>query len=292
MEIKFDVVKPNVYCIDANDQFWVDSVYFSCKSQDVVDIGRKVDRIVKEHAGELKVKPGDMKVLIDGEGKSKKEYTEPLSAYLDLLENYPGATDEERELAERIARRFGLGDACNREVTNSAARLLRVGYIIDAANIEDLEDSPSPLRLYRTLKRVLENPEENFSRVEECEALVIDRKETLAKMHEKLHELKSTLPDIYSGFHVINGESPITQSCVGTVCLGKINAPDNPGIDKAKSELVEMLQEFDGPCLSYDAPSLLIQADNLFEDSVRLVENYGDVLLNPKWRKRLFMLDP
>ena len=94
-----------------------------------------------------------------------------------------------------------------------------------------------------------------------------------------------------------NGQIPFTDQTVrpqylGAVILEQLKAKDKTKIEETKADLIERLKEIGGPCLSFDAPELFFQNNRLYEDASELIQKYGDILLNPVWRTRLFRLDP
>lgn len=271
MEVKFDIIKPNLYVVE-------DEVYFGMDASGVVPIGEFVDEVIKRHIGTLKVKESDIDIIQSGlrSKKTKGKYTVPLEKYLHVL--------------NKNIRNSGR----LKEITNEGAKLFGLSYLIDAKTIENFQD----MKNWREIKEDLADPEKLFDGFEE-DTLVyrLDRKRTLEKMRKLNQELNPKIPDncaelvVISGY-VPSGKETILRKNLGVVSFLQLKAKDKTKIKEAKSELVEKLKEVDGPCLSLDAPEIYRQMVGLYSNAPRLIRRYGDILKYPEWETRLFRLDP
>jgi len=270
MEVKFDIVKPNLYVVE-------DEVYFSMDHSDVVPIGKFVDEVIKRHIGTLKVKESDINIIQSGlSRKTERKYTVPLKKYLNVL-------NKEIRNSGKL-----------KEITNKGAKLFGLSYLIDAQTIENLQD----MRNWRAIQEDLADPEKAFDEYEK-DLLVyrLDRKRTLEEMRKLHQELNPKIPDNYAELVIVSGyvpsgEETILKKNLGVVDFLQLKAKDKTKIEGAKSELVEKLKEVDGPCLSLDAPEIYRQMVRLYSNAPRLIERYGDILKYPEWKTRLFRLDP
>jgi len=261
VEIKFDVVKPNLYVVG-------NSVYFGVGDSEVIPACRTVDEVVGRHIGELKVRESDLRVVETHDCQDTSEVVSvPLSRYLDACEE-SGKT----------------------RMTNADAKLFGLGYLVAASVFDD----HLKIGKWFTHQIFLEHPNEGFDRWEECVSPIrADRDRTLDEMKRQYDEITAVLPEYDANLTVIPGVVPLSREAfVGRVSFGQLIGKDAAKIDEAKSELVEKLKAIDGPCLSFDAPRLLDQAVNLFIDAPYLVRKYGDILCSRDWDKGLFRLDP
>lgn len=270
MEVKFDIVKPNLYVVE-------DGIYFGIGASDVVPTGEFVDEVIKRHIGALKVNESDIDVIQSGLSKKTEEkYTVPLKKYLNVLE-------KETRNSGRL-----------KEITNRAAKLFELSYLIDAQTIENSQD----MKNWREVQKDLDDPEKAFNEFEK-ERLVhrLDRNKTLEEMKRLHQELDPKIPDNYAELVIVSGHVPFGKETILRENLGVVNflqlkAKDKTKIEEAKSELVEKLKEVDGPSLSFDAPEIYRQMIGLYLNAPGLIEKYGDVLKSPMWKTRLFRLDP
>lgn len=273
MEVKFDVIKPNLYTVD-------DKIYFSIEeSSDIIPACRSIDEIVKKHIGGLKVDKTTLEVAESStKSKHKKtwKYNVPLNKYLDAV--------------ERKAEYKGI---CG--VTNKDAELFGLGYFVDATTMEDTKN----IFIYRALQRGLANPK--FFDEFEADSQIpfrLDRKKTSEEMKRLYQELEPKIPDNYAELVVIDGRIPFKEDKIKTAFLGfvgleQLKAKDKAKIEETKSELIEKLKEVDGPCLSLDAPNIFRQMINLYYNAPEIVQKYGNILSSPStWKTRLFIFDP
>lgn len=269
MEVKFDIVRPNLYMVG-------DEVYFGIDSSDIIPVSRSVDKIIEKQIGVLKVKKTNLEVADFGKSRTtEKVYDTPLRRYLDIREE-----------------QFKVGKIAG--ITNNAAKLFDLGYLIDAQTVENGKD----MNDWRLLQHDLANPDEDFDRFERNFLFYkLDREKTLKEMKKLYEELDQKTPDNYAEFVVVNGDIPFSEHEIKTQHLGvvsfvQLKAKDKTKIEEAKIDLVERLKEVDGPCLSFDAPRIYKQMIGLYLNASELIQNYGDILKSPMWQTRLFRLDP
>jgi len=267
-EVKFDVIRPNLYvCGDGSIFFGLDY------NHKLFSVCKDVDRIIGKHIGELKVKRGDLEIMTLGEDKSRsKEFDTPLSEFFEAAEKYGklGATNDFAEL-------FGLG------------------YKFDARNF----DAHTDIANWRLSKEHLEDQElfDKFIDKRNNEILKIDKEKSLESIKELYQKLDREMPEYFVEFDAIAGLVPTVGDplikLLARVRIEQVKAEDRSKIEECQSELIERLKEVDGPCLSYDVPEIHGQFWKVYNNSKRLIDNYGDVLVNPgEWEKRLFKLDP
>ncbi len=266
MEVKFDVVRPNLYFVG-------DNIYFGIDPSDVIPVSRTIDEVVGKHIGVLKVQKFDFEAIVSGKAeKSATGYDTLLSRYLNAV-------------AEKNPTHFGI--------TSSEANLFGLRYIIDAQTQEETRS----IHEWRNLQRGLVNPDDTFDRMERDSPVILDRERTLEKMRKLYQELDSKMPENYADLFITVGELPAAEhnlklQYVGRIILAQVKAGDESKIEEAKADLVEKLKEVEGPCLSFGTPQLLQQMASLYVNASELIRNYGDVLKFPNWRTRFFSLDP
>ncbi len=266
MEVKFDVIKPNLYVVG-------DAIYFSMDNSDFIQATSSIDEVISKHIGILKIKESDKHVLLDGKSKPSEVYTLPLKEYLGLL-------------------KMSLSDETG--ITYKDADLFGLGYIVDAQTIENSADMNS----WRELKIDLVKPNEIFDKYEEEHGVFrIDREKTLDGMKKLYEELDQKMPDNYAEFYLVNGTIRSSNENfkiqhIGRVLFLQLKAENKNKIEEAKTDLIKKLKEIEGPCLSYDAPVLFNQMFRLYAKSQVLIQNYGDILKQPNWKTRFFRLDP
>ncbi|MBI2110634.1 hypothetical protein HYT51_02545 [Candidatus Woesearchaeota archaeon] len=278
-EIKYDVIKPNLY-IHSN------CVYFGLEPADFVKASRCIDEVVSRNIGSLKISEVDFLVRLDlGKIKHSEEEMETLRKYTKPLEDYlktfpDGIIPLERDLEG--------------EISNEYAKLFNVGYLVHAVTLED----PSLVGIWNKLKlsrdEVLKDIEKDES-LNKLLGLRIDAERTLAERKRIYDELSSSIPKSCAGLTVVNGEITLNgfgdQKLAGCVAFNQLKDDGQESIENTKSELVERLKSFDGPCLSRDVPQLIDQVLNLTYFAKNIVLSYGDVL-TPLWRSKLFRFDP
>ncbi len=116
-------------------------------------------------------------------------------------------------------------------------------------------------------------------------------------MRRLLEELDPKIQDNYAELSIVAGMIPSSKQGIksqdfGRIRLIQLKAKDRTKIEEAKADLVERLKEVDGPCLSFDAPQIYEQMQRLYEDAPELIQKYGDILISPNWKTRVFRLDP
>lgn len=293
MEVKFDVIKPNLYVVGERILFGIDN-------SDVIPVSRSVNEIVKKYIGELKVMKADLEVAESGKGKKfERRYIVPLGKYLDALESPRGLKRVAKHMLNELFNESEAKYLSNEllplsGVTHDAAKLFGLDYLISAHTMETEEE----WRNWETVQRDLADPEKAFDKYDKDNLVYrLDRKKTLQEMKKLYKELDSKIPDNVASLLVVNGHVPaseqtVKQQSLGLVTFRQLKAKDKEKIEEAKSQLVEKLKEVDGPCLSFDALDICVQMWNLYINASRLIERYGDVLKSPMWRTRLFRLDP
>ena len=160
MEVKFDIVRPNLYIVG-------DEVYFGIKRQDVIPVGRTVDEIIGKHIGVLKVNESDLELVeLRRPVTTKENCSVALTKYLDVIEG-----------------RYELGEF--KGITSNEAKLFDLGYVLAAQTIEE---GGEDLNDWIALQRNLNNPDEFFDEYEKSELVLrLDREKTLREM-KKLYD--------------------------------------------------------------------------------------------------------
>lgn len=279
MEVTFTVVKPNLYvCSKKESTSRENEIYFSTTMDNLVSVGRNVDDVALRHTGRLRVGKAVYDILKSGETKEEEPYyTTALCDYLDELEKRLSSKPRVTLLGFSTPETYLLG----------AGHLL-----IDAKNVPQ---GPREIATWQDLEKTLSNPQEVFDAFEKKDGYTrLDRERTLEEIRKLRQELEPGIPNVYTRFLVLPAEVEARRGLVvvGRVCFEQMKKTERPIIEEVTSELVEKLKEFPGPTLSYDAPSIMQQAINLFVDAGHLVTRYGDVLTNPNWPERLLKIDP
>ncbi|MCH7850421.1 MAG: hypothetical protein IH845_02150 [Nanoarchaeota archaeon] len=271
MERIYDVVKPNLYSAG-------NAVYFSVSPSDVVGVCRTIDEVVKEHIGDLMVSKTDLDVINGSRGNvsENEEWVVPLETYLG-----------------RLKRDFSLGEELN-GITNDPDRLFGLSYKVYASTVKKFGD----IKWWKGLRRDLADPDKLFDNYENQNLIFrVDRERTLEEMKKLYEKLDQDVPNNYATLFVLSGKAPYSREefqskSVGRVSFGQVKAEDDTGIKEAKSDLIGKLKEVDGPCLSFDTPDLINQSIGLSNVADNLINNYGDILMDPNWSRRFFRLDP
>ena len=273
VKIEFDIIKPNLHIIRYKgnyDNEVIKVIYGLHKSDHVVNTAKAINEIVKKHIDDagLKVTESDLETREKGRcERIKTEYNVSLDKY---LEN------------ERL----------NKEIITDNSRLFNVGYLLDASTLEN----PDNMDGWSRLKRDIAKGDKLFDELEEDQPFRYNRKETLKNMKKLYERMDSKIPDQHASLYILQGlissGSETRIGYIGGAVLLELREKGKAKIEEAKSELIERLKEFKGPCLSSDARIIMRQTCKLCEDSPSLIAKYGDILLNPNWRQRFFMLDP
>ena len=271
-ELKIDVVKPNLQ-VQRNED-GASFIYSLRNADDVFTIGEIVDDVVKRHVDErgLRARESDYQTLRDGKAESSFTYIVPLRDYLKLLRSTSLRSD-------------GLDS-----IGNEFSKLFGIYYAINACTHED----PSEMEYWQNLgKDLKKDPKELFGGFEDGVLLIYDRDKTLKNMKRYFEELDAKIPDLFALNNVFKVESErFNKNYIGHICLRALREKGKEKTDRAASELVEKLKEFEGPCLSFDTLSLSVQRTGVLRDAAKIVNNYGDILLNPNWQERFFRFDP
>jgi len=268
MAFTFDVKNVNLFTVR-------NFVYIGLNYSELIPASECINEIISENIGELKVRQSDVEVALEGHTKARSEcFVVPLK---ELLDAYNESND-----VRKYTEDFG-------GVTNTSASLLGFAYTIHA---ETFENSAS-LDLWSFLKKQLSDPAKYFDKFEEKRLLTLDREKSLELMQSKFDELDKDVPDNFARFYVMDGLSQITendfrQRYLGVVFLDSYKAEDDSVIDKVKAELCDKLQVFKGPALSLSAPIIFETHFKAYFDAENLVNDYGEVLFSPNWKKKIF----
>lgn len=258
VEIKFDVVNPNLHIVG-------DEIFFGLDEVDVVSAARSIDEAVQRHIGVLKVTETDNEVVRLWLRRQKShEYTIPLDEFLHY---------QERWLKEEKLGR----------ITNDQARAFGLSYIIDAQTVKNWKEAED----WRNLQRDLANPDAAFDE-KDAKNLVyrVDRTKTLDAMKAYHQRLDPDIPDNFAGLDVF---SPITaKGYIGRITFEQLKAKDKTKIEEAKRELAERLKAFKGPALSFEAPITFPKMQRLYHNAPELVQRYGIVPHLQDWSTKLF----
>ena len=264
MKLEFDIIKPNLYMHG-------DDIYFSADdSYNRISVSKFIDKVVSKHLGDLKVQESVLKLIKDDEEfEESKQYSVPLSEFLDVLEK------KNRFVA----------------ITNNSAKLFDIGHLIDSQTNENSID----VRRYGKLKEILSNPDKHFDESDERYLFdILDREKSLEKMKKLYNELDSKMLENNAEFLLLDGHFiPSNDSVpVGRICFSQVKTKDKTNIEKAKTDLIEILKQVEGPCLSLDSPGLFRQACELYGNASKVIANYGDIIKDPLWKTKFFKLDP
>lgn len=272
MKVTYDIIKPNVLSDNTpsyNNRRCHRSL-FSMHSGDVIQVSRDINEIISKYIGDLKVRESDLKVIKEQDvEKPSEKYEVSLLDYLDVIENrlrYNGL--------EKIG------------ISNAFANMLGLSYLIIALTFDEVYD----VQNWRKLQIILANPEETFDKKDKEDLVYkMDRKKTLEEMKKLYEELDRKMPENSAVFDIMDMDF---KRYVGYLRLVQLKAKDSSQIDNTELSLVERLKQIEGPCLSKDALDFHDQFWRTFDNAPSIVENYGDILLNPLWRERFFRYDP
>lgn len=274
-KLEFEIVRPNLYIINAEKG---KDIYFALRGKENEEIGKgrniyglfkSVHDIVEKYIGTLKVKKSDFEILKNG--KAPEEETKEQVSLRDYL-----------NIAEK--RKNFL------ELPIPEKDIFNTGYLINAKTLSE-EDRKNGVD-FNTYLHLCEYCDKDKIFPKELK-IEVDINKLKKDIQEKTRECYEKLPESLAEFLLINAEHPIFKGIhVGNIIL-RSKSEANPKIESAESELVELLKNLEGPCLSYDTLSLMNQMRYVCNDSLEIVSKYGDIILNPQeWKKRLFRLDP
>ena len=270
MEIKFDIIKPNLYIANGTYKD-AGEVYFSLSSKknDLISASRHVDRVVKDSFGKLKVRKSDIETAEGKAVPTDTTYTVPLEQYLKKLEERIG---ELFQLTDWTRDSFGLYDLLYAH-TDESSRLTE----------ECL-----------TLRGFLDNFDSVVKELK-MKQLILNIESTRESMSKRLEELSKSAGNLSVAYHVEHGTVPgnvrtITHYPVGRITIYPMSPDDRPKIVEAQTYLAESLKQFDGPPLSLEAPKYMHQSKNLYDNAPKLVMSFGDILGNPGWRNHLLQI--
>lgn len=272
METTIQAIACNLHVI--NDRI----VLIGFKGADFIGVCTSIDDAIKANIGQLMVQQCDMDVRTKGSGKSDWKYTVPLTKYLHVIEELP-----DFQHYKKIP-----------WITNSGKQLFNIGHLAEASTCEDHND----LRTWEQLKKQLGNLVAFFESTEEQgRYIVLNRDATAQKMRKRFAELDNKMPKYLATLEVMSGlvtESPQKhdEQYLAAVSISQLKTPHSKKVEKTVATLVNRLNKFDGPCLSNDAERLIYQATRLMNYCTSLIENYGDILANPRWQERLFTISP
>lgn len=263
-ETKFNVVKPNLYTIG-------NSIYFSIQGcDDVLRASELANEVISEYIGPLNVKEAYLDIIRTGKSSSREEshsHTIPLEKYLDALRS-----------------RGGLAN-----VTYAHAELFGITETLEASTYRNLDEISNWAKARYNLKN-LEDLFESFE--SSYQVLVLDRGKTMEKIRGLYEELDPKIPDNLAILSIVGGDYPIGNNYLGYLNLRRLKGESKDTVEKTRNSLVEKLKGIEGPPLSFDAPSIFKQMCFVYENASELVERAGDVLLNPRWKEKLFRFDP
>ncbi|MBU0761274.1 MAG: hypothetical protein KJ600_03400 [Nanoarchaeota archaeon] len=266
MEFKFDLVQPNLL-VEGN------CVYVNVPRDQVVSLARDVNEILSRNIGALQVRESDVGAVTGDAQKKRSKETIPLSEYLVAFEQQMGP---HHVLTTPSHNLFGAGD-----------------YLVDAFTLEKGEVGE-----VEKARGFLKNLGTHVKYIGKVFGAVLSEEAARKHLNERLAKLENGLAERYGSLWMISGLAPSRavasfyddSIAVGRVALGSRNENDETLV-KTREELVDKLEGYSGERLSFDVPSLMEQAFRMNLDGPALMADYGDVLDNPEWRKRLIMLD-
>lgn len=285
MEVKFDIVKPNLYLV--NGAFGdASEIYFSLsKDRDLISASRYVDSVVKEFIGQLKVRNSDIEIQRGNFTEIDRTQTVPLDQYLAEIGRMVPFVSLEEAISEENYRKpfFPIAD-WNTD-------FLGLPEVLYAHTEEDLQLTSE----YQRLKSFIGNFEDAVKDLERNQSVRLDRESTIKFMEQRLEKLSSQIGEQSVEFHVENGAVPAGNNSSGRYLVARISlypirVDGKDKIQRVQTSLVEGLKDFEGPGLSFEAPRYMHQSKKLQGDAHMLVANYGDILRNPKWRNHLLKI--
>lgn len=285
MEVKFDIIKPNLYVVNGAFQD-ASEIYFALLDGDLVPASRHVDSVVRESIGQLKVRNSDIEMQHGNPTEIDRIQSVPLGQYLaEIEERVPFVSPEEAIRGEKYGHPFV-------PISDWNADFFGLQEVLYAHTEEDLRLTLE----YQRLKSFIENFEDAVKDLEGNRPFRLDKKSTRKSMEQRLEELSSQIGEQAVAYHVENGTMPAGDNSrdhflVARISLYPTRVDDKDKIQRVQTSLVEGLKEFSGPRLSLEAPRYMHQSKNLQENAHILVANYGDILRNPGWRNHLLQID-
>ena len=264
-EVKFDIIKPNLYTRNGN-------IFIGLWTKNVVPVSEIVDEVIRKHIGELKVKDADLEIVRTGKTtrEAGMEYTTPLNEFLNAL--------KEKEYIKG-----------GKHITNGFLEHFGVSWIIDAHTFSNATD----LVYWQRLAIDLADPNKTFDEYERDNLVYrFDRERTLAEMKKLRQGLEQKIPDSSAELVIHRGEFFGENAYHGFIGFIEAKEEGKPKVEQARTGLIDKLRKYKGPCLSFDAPNILSQASRLYLDEPYLTNTYGDILTDPNWRRRFFRVDP
>lgn len=272
MELEYETITPNLFVSEY-------CIYFTLKSKNLIPLTKSIATIIEKHIGTLKEHTPDTEVLKSSEAvKERSElYSDPLPEYLEALSaNHPKPS------------------GTYATITHESLRCLRISHTISAQNVEDSVN----IDRWRRYKKVLENPDEYFNNFEEdAFDLVIDREKTLKNIEASIEEIKPQLPESYAGLLILHTDSVAEEiddeyrhymANIGRISFYPLTSDNIEKIEAAKSELIDLLKETEGPALSENAPSAIEQACILYHSSPEWHTACPDIIGKPLWQVKLY----
>jgi len=278
MKVEFDVVRPNLLVTESENIAGGRSndIYFSMNHVGyIVPTSMVVDELVKSNGNRLMVRESDLKIVKTAKPqKDSDKFTIPLREYLDAYEKF-------------------INDCEGFCIGSDPEKAFGFHHEVNSFNYDD----PKDIRLWGKITHDLKDPEKAFDEFEaDSSFMKLDREKTLSEMQKLQGELDSEVGDFWVSY-----SARLVHQKIGSDFhlrgLGRIHISELKGVgdeyDAFRESLIKVLDEVDGPTLSYDCHNLSYQASHISHNLDKLMENAGDIITSPKgWQERLFLIDP
>ena len=268
----------------------------------VIEVSRSIDEVVNNNIGNLMVKDTNVEIIKGNKPTSLPDHSFDLGEYLSL-----------------IKKKFKKNDPVVWQSNPYAQKYFGLSYLIDASTTsykidENVQIYQLRQNLIKLIDEALSSHEKRDIILKELERItkkpslfigdnILGLKELSEKTLRGVQEILknenkkySSLPRAFADLGVIGSteKRDINQDYVFYIVLKSLekNSGINPKVLLAEKSLIKSLDSLEGPNLSYDAKSLVLEEWWLYNQSIDLISRSGNVLTNPNWRKRLFILDP
>jgi len=196
----------------------------------------KINDLIKDKVGELKVKEADFQV-VNGIGRvdAKPIYKVPLAQYIEVAKSF-------------------FKDS---EIFNQFGNKFDVGYWVDAWNVEN----PQKVLVYRDAKRKQKSLSESKEPVY-VGMNVIDVEKTKELLSQKIQELEPEVPEVLAHLFALRGHA-FLEFPVLWFSSRPIKESGKQKSSEIMEELLKIVKDYEGPRLNENADEKLMDLYNL-----------------------------
>ncbi len=269
--MKFCRTKPNLYMTEEKD---FTRIYFSIVGRDLIFASRVIDSVIGDNLiKRLKIQDWsriDMyKTDLFSDHKEEMEFKDFISRDDDLVWG---------DFLQEFDNRFYISS-----LLTATAQPANVNFYFLIRNLSEEDSFDEELR----------NFEKHY-----MDHLKIDIEGTKEAIKANIADLRSKIGEEYASYYMLNTKSQKKKTLEESYFIGRINlccfGNDKRRILRVVDVLNEKLEKFDGPMLSYDAPSYINAALNfetglaqILYSNKKFVDLYKE---HPNWYERLFAI--